>query len=215
MEDLERIKQLKEKLNSKHVSFYTNELGKLKRYDMNSNEQWIRQNINPEWRNPNINAYISGFDFVSMSIVNVRPDWILWDSINGFYDTAPEWFRQCINRNEKIFELVPDSWKNYFGARTPKMFKIHNHSEKNKNSDLYSFEGGGLYIYNSLYKFDGEINGTHYEIIIPSDYINKHTNKFFNNQGFGLISKQDLLTYINECNNKVLVDNYQNNLINY
>lgn len=203
---MNKIKLLKEELNNRHVSFYTREGGKLKRYDMNTNKKWINDNVDSTWNNPNIDQFISGFDFVSSSFVNVYVENILWDEVNGFSDNAVEYDKQEINKCEDTLKFISGSWNNIMNKRSnaSKIFRINKRSEKHKSSSYLSFDGKGIN-FDAHYEFDDYIGETHYHIFIPCSYIKQHMSKYFNKQYFGLIHEKYILQYIENHVNDVCI----------
>lgn len=206
MTNLDRIKQLKSELVKRHISFYTDEDGKVKRYDINSNQKWIKTNIDQSWKNDNNQYLIKGFDFVSSSLVEVDASKIIYDTLcNEFYDGTNFYIKGIVKDCEKTLKLISDSWFDCVqNSNRPKpQYRINKQSEKYKGSPFFSFSGKGLHR-NANYAFNDTIDGVHYNILIPSSYIRDNYANYFETKYYGLISKRAILDYINKHKNDLI-----------
>lgn len=205
----ERIQLLKNTLKNRHLSFYTDDHGELKRYDIISNKKWINSNIDKEWRNCEDNIFaITGFDFVSMSLVEIISQNVIWDELNEYYDNCPDYLKRKIKTCEDTLNFISDSWwdaqdnKNIPKNTNKKTFKIYKKSEKRKNSSYYSFELCGIHYSDRYFVFDDVINDNHYHILIPSKYIAEYC-RINCRRNYGIIHQKYILNYIEGHQNTI------------
>ena len=77
------------------------------------------------YKNYTIDQFISGFDFVSSSFVNIPISVILWDKLNKFSDIANAKDINEINLCEKTLKFIGKSHNFFKRNNKPKVFKIY------------------------------------------------------------------------------------------